>query len=154
MRLRVERLGVTGVAGEESAVALLVLLGAAEDGVVKAYSIECSGASGASGGSEKKTAAKMPVGGRGRRGRGVGMYRNGCLLEERKAKGMERRGVRESANGLAMKYQMGIEVEGNEKGEERRIVEALCRTDRFSPYTSVIVSPSPSPESGLEGRSE
>ena len=57
----------------------------------------------ASGGSEKKTAAKMPVGGRGRRGRGVGMYRNGCLLEERKAKGMERRGVRESANGLAMK---------------------------------------------------
>ena len=46
--------------------------------------------------------------------RGVGMYRNGCLLEERKAKGMERRGVRESANGLAMKYQMGIEVEGNE----------------------------------------
>ena len=43
MRLRVERLGVadvtdvTGVAGEESAVALLVLLGDAEDGVVKAY---------------------------------------------------------------------------------------------------------------------
>ena len=36
MRLRVERLGVTGVAGEESAGALLVLLGAAEDGVVKA----------------------------------------------------------------------------------------------------------------------
>ena len=107
-----------------------------------------------SGGSEKKTAAKMPVGGRGRRGRGVGMYRNGCLLEERKAKGMERRGVKESANELAMKYQMGIEVERNEKGEERRIVEALCRTDRFSPYTSVIVSPSPSPESGLEGRSE
>ena len=43
MRLRVERLGVagvtdvTGVAGEESTVALLVLIGAAEDGVVKAY---------------------------------------------------------------------------------------------------------------------
>ena len=34
MRLRVERLGV---AGEESAGALLVLLGDAEDGVVKAY---------------------------------------------------------------------------------------------------------------------
>ena len=56
--------------------------------------------------------------------------------------------MRESTNGLAMKYQMGIEVEGNEKGEERRIVEPLCRTDRFSPYTFVIVSPSPSPESG------
>ena len=40
--------------------------------------------------------------------------------------------MKESANELAMKYQMGIEVEGNEKGEERRIVEALCRTDRFS----------------------
>ena len=70
------------------------------------------------------------------------------MLEERKTKGMERRGVKESANELAMKYQMGIEVEGNEKGEERRIVEPLCRTDRFSPYTFVIVSPSPSPESG------
>ena len=47
MRLRVERLGVagvtdvTGVAGEESAVALLVLLGAAEDGVVKACNDGC-----------------------------------------------------------------------------------------------------------------
>ena len=76
------------------------------------------------------------------------MYRNGCLLEERKAKGMERRCVRESTNGLTIKYQMGIEVEWNEKEEERRIVEPLCRTDRFSPYTFVIVSPSPSPESG------
>ena len=70
MRLRVERLGVAGVTDEESAGALLVLLGAAEDGVVKACSIECSGASGAS---KRKTTAKMPVGGRGRRGRGVGM---------------------------------------------------------------------------------
>ena len=75
-------------------------------------------------------------------------------MEERKAKGMERRGAKESANGLTIKYQIGIEVEWNEKGEERRTVEALCRTDRVSPYTSVIVSPSPSPESGLEGRSE
>lgn len=47
MRLRVERLGVagvtdvTGVAGEESAVALLVLLGDAEDGVVKACNDGC-----------------------------------------------------------------------------------------------------------------
>ena len=53
MRLRVERLGVagvtdvTGVAGEESAEpaegadALLVLLGDAEDGVVKAYNDGC-----------------------------------------------------------------------------------------------------------------
>ena len=41
MRLRVERLGVAGVAGEESADALLVLLGAAEDGVVKAYNDGC-----------------------------------------------------------------------------------------------------------------
>ena len=41
MRLRVERLGVTGVAGEESAGALLVLLGDAEDGVVKAYNDGC-----------------------------------------------------------------------------------------------------------------
>ena len=56
-----------------------MLLGGAEDGVVKACSIECSGASGASGASgvsgasKRKTTAKMPVGGRGRRGRGVGM---------------------------------------------------------------------------------
>ena len=53
-----------------------MLLGDAEDGVVKACSIECSGASGASGvsgASKRKTTAKMPVGGRGRRGRGVGM---------------------------------------------------------------------------------
>ena len=56
--------------------------------------------------------------------------------------------MRESTNGLTIKYQMGIEVEWNEKEEERRIVEPLCRTDRFSPYTFVIVSPSPSPESG------
>ena len=76
------------------------------------------------------------------------------MLEERKAKGMERRCVRESTNGLTIKYQMGIEVEWNEKEEERRIVEPLCRTDRFSPYTFVIVSSSPSPESGLEGRGE
>ena len=41
MRLRVERLGVAGVAGEESAVALLVLLGAAEDGGMKAYNDGC-----------------------------------------------------------------------------------------------------------------
>ena len=41
MRLRVERLGVAGVTDEESAGALLVLLGDAEDGVVKAYNDGC-----------------------------------------------------------------------------------------------------------------
>ena len=33
---------------------------------------------------------------------------------------MIRLGWREGGNGIAMKYQMGIEVEWNEKGEERR----------------------------------
>ena len=47
MRLRVERLGVAGVTGEESAEpaegadAILVLLGDAEDGVMKACNDGC-----------------------------------------------------------------------------------------------------------------
>ena len=68
---------------------------------MKAYSIESSG------GSEKKTAAKMPVGGRGKKDdvdrERCWYVQKGCLLEETKAKGMERGGVKDSANGIAMK---------------------------------------------------